>query len=148
MSPSSYAGPGHVQPGSQSAQLVSLTDLLATVAAILDTEVPPAAGEDSYNFLPALHNTPGATRQAIVHHSGDGMFAIRQGHWKLILGRGSGGFTAPRRYTPTTGEPPGQLYNLQEDPAEQNNLYATETAVVTQLTALLERYQMQGHSQP
>jgi hypothetical protein len=37
------------------------------------------------------------TRDAVVHHSVDGMFAIRQGDWKLALGRGSGGFSDPKK---------------------------------------------------
>ena len=142
--------PEQVAAGSTSDQLVSLTDLMATAAALLGADVPDDAGEDSYNLLPVLQGIAPTTplRDAIVHHSGDGMFAIRQGAWKLILGRGSGGFTPPRRLEPEPGEPLGQLYNLADDPAEQNNLYADEPAVVARLTALLERYQAEGRSRP
>jgi hypothetical protein len=87
-------------------------------------------------------------REATVHHSGNGLFAIRQGPWKLITGLGSGGFTAPRQIQPKPGGPAGQLYNLAEDPGEQQNLWAEQTDVVKRLTALLERYQQQGHSRP
>ncbi len=54
-----------------------------------------------------------------VHHSIEGMFAIRQGRWKMIEGRGSGGWTKG-------GEDdlaPGQLYDLVEDYSETTNLY-------------------------
>ncbi len=76
------------------------------------------------------------------------MFAIRQDAWKLILGRGSGGFTPPRRLEPEPGEPLGQLYNLADDQAEQHNVYDQEPAVVARLRALLERYQAEGRSRP
>ncbi len=44
-------------------------------------------------------------REALVHHSGDGMFSIRQGQWKLVLGLGSGGFSEPVSVEPTAGRP-------------------------------------------
>ena len=76
------------------------------------------------------------------------MFAIRQGPWKLIEGRGSGGFSEPRRIEPGPGEPPGQLYNLAEDPAETNNLYLDRPDIVERLAGVLEQYRQQGHSRP
>ncbi len=142
--------PGHVAAGSTSDHPVILTDFMATFAALLGSDLPDDAGEDSFDFLPVLQGKAPQKplRDALVHHSGDGMFAIRQGGWKLILGRGSGGFTPPRRHEPEPGEPLGQLYNLVDDPAEQHNLYAEEPAVVARLTALLERYQAEGRSRP
>ena len=43
--------------------------------------LPDNAGQDSYSILPALLGTAGdgPVREAIVHHSGDGMFSIRRG---------------------------------------------------------------------
>jgi arylsulfatase A len=75
-----------------------------------------------------------------------GVFVVRQGAWKLILGRGSGGFTQPVSVAPGPGEPAGELYNLQEDPAETRNLYSQQTAVVERLTALLAGYRERGRS--
>ena len=62
------------------------------------------------------------SRDHAIHHSSEGMFAIRKGDWKLIEGRGSGGFSLPRFIDPAPGEPVGQLYNLQDDPQETENL--------------------------
>ncbi len=140
--------PGKIPPASTSDELICLTDLLATCAAVLGVELPDNAGEDSYNILPALlGRKPGKPiRQAIVHHSGSGMFSIRQGQWKLILGRGSGGFSKPKTYKPKPGEPKGQLYNLQDDLAETNNLWHKHPEIVKRLTDLLEKYKKQGHS--
>ena len=47
-----------------------------------------------------------------------------------------------------SGEPAGQLYDLDDDPGERTNLYARRPEVVKRLTALLERYRKQGHSRP
>lgn len=142
--------PGNIPAGTTSGQIVCLTDLMATCAAIVDVEIPDNAGEDSYNILPALLgkklNKP--IREAIVHHSSMGMFSIRQGKWKLILGLGSGGFSKPKTYKPKPGEPEGQLYNLEEDFAESNNLWNEHPEIVERLTNLLDKYKQQGHSRP
>ena len=105
-------------------------------------------GEDSYNILPRLlgDESKKPIREATVHHSISGVFAIRQGPWKLILGRGSGGFTQPKKIEPKEGEPIGQLYNLQVDPAETNSLYLQRPEVVKRLSELLDKYRNQGHS--
>lgn len=141
--------PGKVKAGSTSDQTGCLTDLMATAAAVMDVKLPADAGEDSFNLLPALMGTArGPIREAIVHHSMDGMFSIRQGEWKLVQGRGSGGFTQPKREAVEPGGPAGQLYNLKRDPAEAQNLYAKQPDVVTRLTTLLERYKREGRSRP
>jgi arylsulfatase A-like enzyme len=92
--------------------------------------------------------TASPARPAVVHHSSQGMFAIRQGEWKLIEGRGSGGFTEPRKITAKPGEPAGELYNLFEDPSEADNRYLRESARVAELTNLLNQYRRQNHSRP
>ncbi|MBW3539305.1 MAG: hypothetical protein KY476_03470, partial [Planctomycetes bacterium] len=88
------------------------------------------------------------SREAVVHHSAQGLFAIRQGKWKLILGRGSGGFSEPRRIQPAPGEPSGQLYDLENDLAESKNLYLERPKIVKRLTALLEQCQRDGRTGP
>ncbi len=142
--------PGVIAPNTRSDALTSLTDLTATLAALLGRDLDEETAEDSYNLLPVLrgHSLDHPIRETIVHHSLDGMFAIRKGHWKLILGRGSGGFTAPRRYTPQAGEPAGQLYNLAYDPSETTNRYDERPDLVAELTELLEKYQREGRSRP
>ncbi len=142
--------PGMVRPGSRTDQTICLTDLMATIAAVVEDRLPADAGQDSYNILPAMldPDLDKPIREAIVHHSLSGMFAIRQGPWKLIDGRGSGGFTAPRQIEPKPGEPEGQLYNLDDDPGERNNLWSERPEIVQRLTALLERYKTQGYSRP
>jgi len=140
--------PGKIDPGSKSNQTSCHTDLLATIAAIVGRELEPQEGEDSFNLLPVFLDPKGSTteREATVHHSFRGVFAIRHGDWKLILGRGSGGFTDPHTIEPADGEPVGQLYNLKDDPSETNNLFLDNPEVVKKLTALLEQYKEQGHS--
>jgi arylsulfatase A-like enzyme len=135
--------PGTVKAGSVSDQLGCLTDLIRTAAEITGAQIPRDAAEDSVSLLAALKGTPRRPlREAVVHHSSEGMFAIRQGRWKLVLGRGSGGNAQP----PDGDGPAGQLFDLAADPEETQNLYLRESRVVARLTALLEKYQREGRS--
>jgi arylsulfatase A len=139
--------PGRARPGTVSHQTGCLTDLLATAAAMAGAPVPASAGEDSYNLLPAILGTAKTPiREAVVHHSVDGMFSIRQGDWKLCLGLGSGGFSEPKKLEVAPGQPAGQLYHLKKDPSETQDLYAKHPEVVERLTALLARYRQEGRS--
>jgi len=142
--------PGKVAAGSRSDQLLCLTDLMATCADLLDAKLPPDAGEDSVSFLPALVGTADRPlREAVVHHSINGSFAIRQGPWKLCFCPGSGGWSAPRPgRDDTRGLPTQQLFNLQSDLGEQHNVVAEHPQIVAQLTALMEQYVRQGRSTP
>jgi arylsulfatase A len=142
--------PGHVAAGSTSKELICLTDFLATTAAVVGVELPSDAGEDSYNLLPALRGDKleKPIREAIVHHSSDGTFGIRQGPWKLALARGSHGFSDPKNIKPKPGEARGQLYNLDADPRERDNLWLVKPAIVARLTALLDKYKSAGRSRP
>lgn len=140
--------PGRIPAGTTSEETACLTDLMATVAAAVESPLPADAGEDSFNLLPALLGRTGAVpiRDATIHHSGDGLFALRQGSWKIVMGLGSGGFTLPKKVDPKEGEPAGQLYDLAKDPREERNVWAQNPEVVTRLTALLEKIKSDGRS--
>jgi arylsulfatase A len=140
--------PAKVKAGSISDQLICLTDLLATSAEIVGTKLPENAGEDSVSILPALTGQASQSlREAVVHHSINGSFAVRRGPWKLILTSSSGGWSDPRPNTPAAKALPSvQLYDLSSDAAERNNLEAQQPEVVARLTKLLERYVAEGRS--
>lgn len=142
--------PGTIRAGARSAQVICLGDLMATCAELLGLRLPDTAAEDSVSFLPALHGidrTP--LREAVVHHSIEGRFAIRQGKWKLALCPGSGGWGKPGdRDARAQGLPPVQLYDLAADPGETRNVHAEHPEIVSQLRRLLERYVAEGRSTP
>jgi arylsulfatase A len=142
--------PGKIRPGTTNDETICLTDLMRTLAAILEVSLPRGAAEDSYNILPALlgKNANQSIRRATVHQSGDGTLAIRQGPWKLCFALGSHGFSEPRSIQPKPGEPSGQLYNLADDPGETNNRWSAEPKIVAQLTELMDRYKKEGRSAP
>jgi arylsulfatase A-like enzyme len=144
--------PGRVAAGSRSDQLVCLTDLMATCAELLGVKLPDDAGEDSVSILPALLGTArGPLREAVVHHSINGSFAVRQGDWKLIFCAGSGGWSWPRPVQgETAGLPPMQLYDLAADVGEEANLFGAQkgdpAGPVMRLSGLLSRYVERGRS--
>ncbi|WP_375586174.1 arylsulfatase [Cyclobacterium xiamenense] len=124
--------------------LVSLTDLFATVAGLLDQKIPDGAAMDSYSFLPVVQgDMEYQARTEMVHHSSSGMFAIRTSEWKFIDGLGSGGFTYPGRLEPEKGGPRGQLYRIAEDTYERDNLFAAYPRMVEQLKSQLEEIKNQ-----
>jgi arylsulfatase A-like enzyme/alpha-L-fucosidase len=142
--------PGKLEPGTYRDQLVSMADMMATFAEFFGVELADDAAEDSFSFLPAIEGeTVKDGRDAIVHHSIHGRFAIRQGPWKLLLAPGSAGWTAPLdRVAIARGLPEIQLYNLDVDIGEQNNLVAQYPGKVEELTLLLESLVAAGRSTP
>ncbi|MCA9147276.1 MAG: arylsulfatase [Planctomycetaceae bacterium] len=139
--------PGTVAPGTRSDQLTCLTDLLATSADIMDVEVPVGSGEDSVSFVPALLGKPiESSRAGVIHHSFSGHFAYRQGNWKLILARGSGGWSSPKENEVPKDAPFAQLYDLEVDPGETNNLYAAKPEIASRLLSQLKKEIAAGRS--
>lgn len=142
--------PAAIEAGRTCDETICHTDLLATVAELAGASVPADAGEDSYDVTPALlgETYDGPIREATVHHSVFGHFAVRRGPWKLIPELGSGGFTDPEHPDPEPGGPEGQLYDLDADPQETDNLWSERRDVVEELTGLLATYQETGRSAP
>ncbi len=130
--------PAVVEAGRQSDQLVVLTDLFATLAAVSGATIPDGAAEDSFDFSSVLLGTQPVQglRNTAIHHSVEGMFAIRRGTWKYIAGLGSGGWTE----TPieTNALITDQLYRLSEDPVEATNQVLERPEIAEELRALLK----------
>ena len=139
--------PGKVKPGSKSDQLICLTDLFATLSEIVGTKLPEGSAEDSVSFLPALSGQKiPSTRNGVIHHSISGHFAYRQGKWKLLLAKASGGWTSPRENQAKAGSAPAQLYDMDADVGERKNLYFEEPEVAKKLLALLKEDVQRGRS--
>lgn len=123
--------PGKIQAGSVCDDTICLNDLPATCAEIIGAKLPDNAGEDSVSILPDLLGTAkGPVREATVHQSHQGDLAIRQGPWKLIF------LNNGRR----------ELFNLQTDLSEKNNVAEAHPEVVERLVALMNKYIAEGRS--
>ena len=112
-------------------------------------KLPENAGEDSFSFLNALlgRECEDFSGAAIVHHSSNGKLAIRLRTWKYIDCQGSGGNlykTGPDVIRPD--DSPGQLYDMEHDEDEQENLHEKYPDVVNQLKDLLEKFKREGCS--
>lgn len=149
--------PGKVKAGTTCDEVVCHVDLMATLAAVLGVKLSDDAGVDSVNVLPALLGEERKTplREATVHHSGQGKFAIRKGDWVLIFAptgddnakKGEPDwFRKDRGYTAHTDA--GELFNLAKDPTQKANQYGNEPDKVKELTALMEKYVADGRSTP
>ena len=123
-------------------QLVHQADLLATIADMVDQELPHNAGEDSFSFLSLMKGDHQPVRQHSISCSLRGLPSIRDGQWKLILGPGSGGWTDGSESEPI------QLYNLESDLAESRNLAEEHPERVADMKAVLESYIQFGRSSP
>ena len=167
--------PGEVAPGSIVDETVCQTDLMATLASYFDYQLSNGTAEDSVDILRVLngqlHDRP--VREATVHHSVGGMFALRMGDWKLVEGDTDGDFRPGHNaselaanlpiWDPATGQlqpftydildfdqqtPTYRLYNLREDPAESTDLAAQHPERVRELRSVLDRYRATGRSVP
>ncbi|MBM3763484.1 MAG: arylsulfatase [Acidobacteria bacterium] len=138
---------GKIKGGTVSDAPVCHVDLMATVCEAAGVEMKGVAGEDSFSMMPAMRGAK-KTRPHLIHHSGSGMFAIREGEWKLIEGLGSGGFTQPARIAPKPGGPTGQLFHLSVDPYEREDLYTKHPEQVARLTALLNQARNADRTRP
>ncbi len=136
--------PAKVAGGETTDALVELTDLYATCSEAFGIPTPEGAAEDSFSFLGVLTQAGESSRPFGVHHSLRGMFAVRQGDWKYVEARGSGGFSQPRIIEPKPGEPEGQLYNLSTDPSETRNVYLERPEIVERMEQLLKQAQAKG----
>ena len=159
--------PGKVKAGSRCDRLVGLNDLAATLAAIVGLELGDNA-PDSISFLPLLED-PAAdpTRGSLVMQS-PLAFAVRQGKWKLALTPSSGSRgmwgTKPvpeqawgdalRAFggTPAAADlrraPFVQLFDLQADIGETQNLAAARPEIAARIAALLDEQIARGRSTP
>lgn len=131
--------PARIAGGQVSDALVELTDVFATVSEIVEEPGTGTSGMDSFSFLSVLTEGEKKSRPFAVHHSLAGMFALRLGDWKMIEGRGSGGFTRPRNMAGEKGSPPGQLYDLGRDSRETTNRWADEPERIGRMFELLDQ---------
>ncbi|MDG2383733.1 MAG: arylsulfatase [Pirellulaceae bacterium] len=134
--------PNQIEAGKTSDQLISLTDLFATCASVVNQPLPANSAEDSESFLSsALGVESKASRTRLVSHSNMGEFAYRDGPWKLVF-RMSGSNLEESRGKPTIAE----LYHLESDLAEQHNVAGKHADIVNRMTRQLQDVIDDGNS--
>ena len=111
--------PGTVPTNTLSSALISQTDLLASLAALVGQPLPTDAGPDSENVLPALLGQSPIGRTIFVgQNNRSNPRSLRQGNWK---------YRSDNR----------RLYNLETDPSESQNLAASYPDRVNEMKSQL-----------
>ena len=128
--------PGRIDPGTKTDATINHTDLLATIADLLEIDLVAATTKfpsiDSHTFLPVLH-APNANHQRPDMAVTAGSF--RSGEWKLTFTRG------PRRGEPETRKADdAELYHLPTDLAETKDLSKIEKERKVRLFAAYREY--------
>ncbi|HPZ86808.1 MAG TPA: arylsulfatase [Flavihumibacter sp.] len=126
--------PAQVKPGTSEALLCQV-DWLASFAALLNKTLPAGVGADSQNQLPALLGRSATGRTSLVEHAG--ALAIISGKWKYIPANNIQPYYKLTD-TETGGSTEPQLYDLQQDIGEINNLAKKFPDVCASLQALLD----------
>jgi len=121
--------PGKVKAASTSNHISAFWDFLPTVAEIIGAETPDNI--DGISFLPSLLGEKNQQQQHDYlyweFHEKNGRLAIRQGDWKLI------------RYNVFVPEnTTTELYNLINDPGEENNVAQENSEITLKLLSMLE----------
>lgn len=122
--------PGTVQASSVCGQLVHHADLIATLAEILGTPLPENAAEDSFSLLSLLKGSDHAVRTHAVSTACNGLPSYRVGNWKYIAA------------------PEPELYNLEIDLAESQNLAAQQPNRLQAMQDDFEKLIRAGRSTP
>ena len=118
--PMIVAWPGEVKPGTESAALVSQTDFARSLARIAGVEVPEGACGDSRELAYVILGRSAEGRESLVEQPAWGPWGYRKGAWKLI------------------DSPDPQLYFLDDDPGERDNLASACPEKVRELQAELK----------
>ncbi len=118
--------PGVLEQGKDYAAPVSSLDVFATSLAVAQVEKPPTLSLDGVNVLPYLQGkNSAAPHERLFWRAGGGVrYAVREGNWKLIKEQ----------------DKPFELYQLDEDISESNDLAKRNPDTVNRLQAAYEAW--------
>jgi arylsulfatase A-like enzyme len=136
--------PGRVPAGSTSSDIISVTDVLATLGAIVKAPIAAGNGEDSADVSSSWFDGGKPARDSIVLQDASAYYAVRRGPWKLIERENIPVFESRAdkavRALANRKKDAGmkdELYNLESDPGETRNVAADHPKIVEELRTLL-----------
>lgn len=115
--------PGHVKAGTVGG-LIHAVDVYPTIAALAGASTAKSKPLDGHDVWPTISHDQASPRDEIIYNIEPFRAAIRQGPWKLVW----------RTLLPSNIE----LYNMDEDPSETNNVAAQHPEKVAELRSRLE----------
>lgn len=162
--------PGKIPAGLVSHEAAGIVDIFPTVTRLADVDTSASKPLDGVNIWPWMVSRPdGSPHDALVAMQGPDLAIVRSGKWKLhvrspgeipergedwIDPRGPDGVTIlapfeqahPRDYPGVLGGAPPKammLFDLQADPAEQDNVSLQHPEIVDQLKARFDEFNSQ-----
>lgn len=131
---------GRIQPG-LSEEIVCTIDLAASFASLCGQSLPEDACLDSFNVVGALlgeKNAEGRKHLVQQNNGNNGTYGLRTGNWKLQRhDKGSARNVTVETPLANTRVPAFQLFNLDEDPAETENVIGEYPDVAQRLKTQL-----------
>ena len=123
--------PGRVPAGTECREVITLMDMLPTLAKLGGADVPTDRIIDGHDIRPLLFAEPGAKSptEAFFYYFVNELQAVRSGPWKLYLAKPAKGRRAAV---------PVQLYNLVDDLKETKNLAERRPDLVAKLEGMIE----------
>jgi arylsulfatase A-like enzyme len=119
--------PGKIEAAGKSNHISAFWDFLPTAAELVGAEIPENI--DGISYLPSLLGKGEQKKHDYLYwefHEKNGRLAIRRGDWKLI------------RYDVFSPEKTStELYNLVDDPGEENNVAEANPEITAKLLQLL-----------
>jgi len=108
--------PGHIEPGAECDQPIIGSDFFTTVCDVLDVPLPDDRTIDGASLLPAFEGQPIQRKLPLFWRYADArlhgiQIAVRDGDWKILAPEDLSRF---------------ELYNIAQDPREQNELSEAE----------------------
>ena len=142
--------PGVVAAGVVSDALVGQVDLMATIAGLLEYELPRDQAEDSFDQMPVWLREEGSVRDFLVHNTFAKSWGIRRGKWLFLNKKGGGHTRVPDWVAADYPANPRDvmLCDLERDLGQRTNLSERYPEVVVEMQALLANVRSRGHSAP
>lgn len=129
--------PKKVKKGHISSALFSHIDFYASLAHLAKQKIVAPNAPDSYDNLKTLLGTSEKDRKFVVEQSLNNTLSIIDGKWKYIESS-NGPKTNVKKRIELGNNPAPQLYNLDNDPGENQNLASTYPEITLKLAQKLE----------
>ncbi len=131
--------PGQIPAGTATPTIAAMFDILPTFAALAGAPLPTDRKLDGVNLWPQLTGGPATppAHETFFYYHGLRLAAVRHGSWKLHLAAPAGAEAPAAKKKKSAAPAAVQLYNLDTDIAESQNVASAHPAVVAQLQALV-----------
>lgn len=117
--------PGRIPAGAECREVATAMDFLPTFARLAGTRAPDDRIIDGRDIMPLLEARPGARspHEAFFYYQADRLNAVRTGAWKL--------------HVACDGQPVRELYNMESDVGETENVADRHREIVARLEKLI-----------